>query len=59
MPVSHDTLRSVPEPEIHTPRVLGVDDWAKRKGRSYGTILVHNKQLICFLIGLLSHWQIG
>lgn len=23
-----------------TPRVLGVDEWAKRKGRSYGTILV-------------------
>lgn len=25
---------------VPTPRVLGVDDWAKRKGRSYGAILV-------------------
>ena len=25
---------------IETPRVLGVDDWAIRKGRTYGTILV-------------------
>lgn len=44
MAVSHDTLlrliRSAPEPEVKTPRVLGVDDWAKRKGQSYGTILV-------------------
>jgi len=44
MPVSHDTLlrliRNAPEPGVNTPRVLGIDDWAKRKGQSYGTILV-------------------
>jgi transposase len=44
MPVSSDTLirlvRNAPEPDMVTPRVLGVDEWAKRKGQSYGTILV-------------------
>jgi transposase len=41
---SRDTLlrrvRSVPLPDSGEVRVLGVDDWARRKGQTYATILV-------------------
>src|SRR3954462_15516082 len=44
MPASADTvlrlIRNLPLPEPEPPRVVVVDDWALRKGRTYGTIVV-------------------
>lgn len=44
MPTSPDTLLRItrwqPPQAAATPRVLGIDDWAWKKGRQYGTILV-------------------
>lgn len=33
-------LTALPEPEAPSPRVVGVDEYATRKGRVYGTVLV-------------------
>ena len=44
MPASADTvlrlIRRLPPPVVPAPRVIAVDDWALRKGHTYGTIVV-------------------
>ena len=44
MPVSGDTLlrliRTAPLPAAPVPRVVGIDDWAWRRGQRYGTLIV-------------------
>ncbi|MFG2548263.1 ISL3 family transposase [Streptomyces sp. NPDC048594] len=33
-------VESLPNPEVPAPRIVGVDEYATRKGRHYGTVLV-------------------
>jgi transposase len=44
MPTSADTvlrlIRRLPLPQADIPRIIGIDDWALRKRRTYGTVVV-------------------
>jgi transposase len=44
MPASRNTVlrrvRGLPTPEFPPPEIIGMDDWAWRKGHRYGTIVV-------------------
>jgi transposase len=48
MPMSADTMlrvvRQIADEPAPIPRVLGVDDWAFKKGKNYGTILVDQER---------------
>lgn len=48
IPVSADTvlraLRAAPDPPAAEVRVVGLDEWAKRKGRTYATVVVDQER---------------
>ncbi|MCX4672444.1 hypothetical protein OG453_38315 [Streptomyces sp. NBC_01381] len=52
----------LPEPEVAAPRVVGVDEYATRKGRHYGTVLVDietRRPPTCCLTGGRRRWPRG
>jgi len=66
MPLSGDTvlrlIRKTPTPPFPDPRVVGIDDWAWRKGQRYGTMVcdLERNQVIELLpdreAGTVANW---
>jgi transposase len=56
MPGSRHTLlrcvRRVPAPAASPPCSIGIDDWAKRKGHAYGTIVVARDRAEAYASGV-------
>lgn len=40
---NHQTDPTIGYPVIKPPRIIGIDDWAFRKGRNYGTIIIDHE----------------
>jgi hypothetical protein len=61
MPTSHDALvrliRKWQSGDAQTPHAMGVDDWAIRKAKTYGTILTVRRSYLCFKFILLEKVQ--
>ncbi|MEJ7617319.1 MAG: ISL3 family transposase, partial [Pyrinomonadaceae bacterium] len=57
-----ERIRRAALPQVSTPKILGIDDWAQRKGSTYGTILVdyERRRPVDLLpdreAGTLAHW---